>query len=292
MRKNLIVAIALACVTCGAAVLRAQDQSSPIPKVLLIDREIVKFGKDAGHEKNETAFAKAFAAAKVPTHYLAATTMSGPDEAWFFIGFDSFADWQKSDEWTSEHKVDDMIGPMQEKDGDYISDGNQVAATYVEKWSYKPGMNIATMRYFEVETIRLREGHDKDWEDLVTLYKGAMDKINIDEHDIFFEARYGAPNETIYIFTPRKSLDEIDTSIGTGKAFEDALGPDGLKKLAELTGAAIASDSTNLVRFSPEMSYAPDEWVKADPGFWSPKPMMAPKKSMAKKPTEAPAPKN
>lgn len=292
MRRIMIAAIALACLTCGAAVLRAQDQTSPIPKVLLIDHEMVKFGKDAGHEKNEAAFAKAAAAAKLPSHYLAATTMSGPDEALFLIGFDSLADWQKSDEWSAQHKFDEMVEPMQEKDADFISDGNQVVATYNEKWSYHPGMNIATMRYFEIETIHRRVGHDKDWEDLVTLYKGAAEKANVDEHDIFFEARYGAPNGTIYIFTPRKSLGEIDASMGSGKAFEDALGPDGLKKLAELEEASIASDGVTLVRFDSEMSYPPDEWVKADPGFWKPKPMMAPKAAAAKKPAEAPAPKN
>lgn len=292
MRRIPIVAIALACLTCGAAVLRAQDQNLPIPKVLLIDREMVKFGKDAGHEKNEAAFAKVSAANKLPSHYLAATTMSGPDEAWFLIGFDSFAEWQKSDEWGAQHKFDELVAPIQEKDGDFISEGNQVVATYNEKWSYRPGMNVATMRYFEVETIHRRLGHDKDWEDLVTFYKATLEKANVDEHDIFFEARYGAPNGTTYIFSPRKSLDELDAAMSAGKAFDDALGSDGRKKLAELEEAAIASDSVTLIRFDNEMSYPPDEWVKIDPGFWKPKPMMAPKAAAAKKPAEAPAPKN
>ena len=107
MRRILMAAMALACVMSGAAVLRAQDQNSPIPKVLVIDREMVKFGKDAAHAKNEAAFAKAFAAAKTPAHYLAVTTMSGPSEAWFLVGFDSYAEWQNpsstasSTKWTS-----------------------------------------------------------------------------------------------------------------------------------------------------------------------------------------------
>ncbi len=104
MRKILIAAMAVVWLAGGAAMLRAQDQNSPIPKVLLIAREMVKFGKDAGHAKNEAAFARAAAAAKSPDHYLAVTTMSGPSEAWFLIGYDSYADWQKSSEYDNQPK--------------------------------------------------------------------------------------------------------------------------------------------------------------------------------------------
>jgi hypothetical protein len=279
MRKTLIAAMAVAWIVGGATALGAQDQNSPIPKVLLIDREMVKFGKDPGHAKNEGAFARAAAAAKSPDHYLAVTTMSGPNEAWFLVGFDSYAEWQKSSEYDNQPKVTALLDPLMEKDADYVSDGDQVVATYNDKWSYKPDMNIAEMRYFEVETIHRRPGHDKDWDDLVALYQAAAAKANIDEHDIFFEARYGAPNGTIYIFTPRKSLADLDAAIGTGKALEDALGPDGQKRWGELIEAAVASESTTLVRFNPGMSYPPEEWVKFDPSFW--KPITAPKPAAA-----------
>jgi hypothetical protein len=277
MRKILIAAMAIAWLAGGGVTLRAQDQTSPIPKVLLIERESVKFGKDAAHAKNEAAFAKAAASSKTPDRYLAVTTLSGPSEAWFLVGFDSYAEWEKAAAYDEQPKVQALIGPLAEKDGDYISEGSQVIATYNEKWSYKPGMNIAEMRFFEVETIHRRPGHDKDWEDLVGMYQTAAAKANIDEHDIFFEARYGAPNGTVYIFTPRKSRADLDGAMATGQAFNEALGSEGRKKWAELVEASISSDSTTLVRFSPEMSFPPDDWVKADPGFWKPKPMMAPK---------------
>jgi hypothetical protein len=287
MRKILIAAVAVVWLAGGASMLRAQDQNSSIPKVLVIDREMVKFGKDAGHEKNEAAFARAAAAAKSPDHYLAVTTMSGPSEAWFLVGFNSYADWQKASEYDNQPKVQAAFGPLQEKDADYVSDSSQILATYNEKWSYRPDVNIAEMRYFEIETIRLRQGHDKDWEALVALYQATAAKANLDEHDIFFEARYGAPEGTIYIFSPLKSLADLDTAMGAGKAFEEALGADGQKKMAELEAAAFASDSATLARFNPEMSYAPEDWVKSDPDFWKPKHAMA----MAPKAAAAPGKK-
>jgi hypothetical protein len=283
MRKISIAAVAVAWLVGGAATLRAQDQGAPPPKVLVIDREMVKFGKDAGHAKNEAAFARAAAAVKSPDRYLAATTMSGPSEAWFLVGFDSYADWDKAREYDNQPKVQALTGPLFEKDADYISDGSQMVATFNEKWSYHPNMNIAEMRCFEVETIHRLPGHDKEWEELMALYQATAAKANIDEHDIFYEVHYGGENGTLLIFTPRKSLADLDAAMGAGEAFDNALGPDGQKKWAELAQATIASDSAELLAFSPSMSYAPDEWVKSDPDFWKPKMMMAPKAAAPEK---------
>ena len=78
MKRILMAAIALACLTVGSVItLRAQEQNGP-PKVLLIMREMVKVGKGSAHEKNEAAFAKAFAAVKAPDRYLAVTSFTSP----------------------------------------------------------------------------------------------------------------------------------------------------------------------------------------------------------------------
>ena len=44
-----------------------------------------------------------------------------------------------------------------------------------------------------------------------------------------------------------------------------------MKKLGELSAAAIESSQTNLFSFNPRMSYPSEEWVKADPEFWKSK---------------------
>jgi hypothetical protein len=57
------------------------------------------------------------------------------------------------------------------------------------------------------------------------------------------------------------------------------MGPDGMKKLSELSAACIESSQTNLFQFNPKMSYPPEEWIKADPGFWKPTMAAAAKKT-------------
>jgi hypothetical protein len=293
MKRILLAVVAVSWLVGGAAALRAQDENTaPPPKVLVITREMVKVGKGAAHAKNEAAWVRAAMAAKEPDRYLAATTMTGPSEALFFEGFDTYAAFGEADKFDSQPKVTALTGPMAEKDADYVSDGRTMVATFNEKWSWKPNMNITEMRYFELETIRMRPGHDKDWEELIALYQGAATKMNLDEHDIFYRVHYGAPDGTVLIFTPRKSLRELDAAMGMGKAFQDALGEKGREQWAKLAEATISGDSTELLEFSPEMSYPPEDWVKADPSYWKPKPMMGGKATAgAKKPAEAPAPK-
>jgi hypothetical protein len=292
MKRILLAVVAVSCLVGGAVSVRAQDEAGSPPKVLMIVREMVKFGRAPAHEKNEAAYVRVMEAAKSPGHYLAAETMSGPDEALFFEGYDSYAQIGEEFKLESQPKLKASLGAVMEKDGDYVADGNQVVATFNEKWSWKPNMNIAEMRYFELETIRMRPGRDKEWDEMIALYQGAAAKMNLDEHDIFYEVHYGAPDGTVLIFTPRKSLGDLDAAMGTGKAFQEALGPNGRERWAKLVEETTAADSTELLSFSPEMSYPPDAWVKADPSYWKPKPMMGGKSTAgAKNPGEAPAPK-
>ncbi len=84
--------------TAASITATAQEQASgatPPPKVLVIMREFLKPGKaGAAHQKTESAFVQAFTAAQWPEHYIAMNSLSGRPRTLFFLGYDSFADWQ------------------------------------------------------------------------------------------------------------------------------------------------------------------------------------------------------
>jgi hypothetical protein len=88
----------------GASPVMAQDAMAgamPPPKVLVIEREYLKPGRDAAHIKTDSAFVNAFTAAKWPTHYLALDSMSGASRMLFLLGYDSFEDLEKDNRpWT------------------------------------------------------------------------------------------------------------------------------------------------------------------------------------------------
>jgi hypothetical protein len=88
-----------ASVAIGATAAGAQEKAATMnvpPKVLVINREILKPGKGgAAHQKTESAFLRAMAAAKDTEYYLGMDALSGPSRSLFFTGYDSFADWEK-----------------------------------------------------------------------------------------------------------------------------------------------------------------------------------------------------
>ena len=68
------------------------------PKVIGIGREEVKPFLDAAHVKVEAEWNSLFVKANWPVHQLAMTSMSGPPEAWFISGYESFAAIEKANQ--------------------------------------------------------------------------------------------------------------------------------------------------------------------------------------------------
>lgn len=274
----------------GVGVLSAQDMSgaTPPPKVLVLYREFLKPGKNGmTHEKSESAFVQAVTKAKWPTHYFAADSLSGHPRSLFFFGYDSFAAWEKDDLAAQNNPaLASEIDRAGVADGELQADADQTVMTFDEDESLRANVDIAHMRYFEISIFQVRAGHQKDWEELVKLYKAGYEKVP-DVKWATFDVVYAQSTTNYVVFNAMKSASEIDQEDAQFKAFKDALGEDGMKKLRDLEAAAIESSQTNLFMFNPRMSYPADEWVKADPDFWKPKkvtPMKAPEKAPIKAP--------
>ena len=290
MKRLTGLLLGLSVVLGGVSLGAAQEESEHMgpPKVLTIIREFVKPGK-AGmvHEKAESAFVQAFARAKWPTHYLAVTSLSGKPRALFLVGYDSFAAWEKDNQATEKNAaLSQALDRAGVADGELLSGVDGGTFAYREDYSLRAPVDIAHMRYFELSVFHVKPGHDKDWDEGMKLVMAAYEKIP-DIHWACFQAVYGAPEGTFLFFTPIKSLAETDWMLTKNKQFEAAMG-EGMKRLRELSAAAIESSETNLFQFAPKMSYVPDEWIKADPDFWKPK---AAATSGEKKPEKKPAAK-
>jgi hypothetical protein len=264
----------------------AQDGAgagTPPPKVLVIDREVLKMGKTSNaHVKTESAFVSAMTAAKWPTHYFALESMSGASRALFLIGYPSFAAWEKDNAAMAKNAtLTSAFDRAVQADGELLSAFTVGAFVYNEEGSLRANVNIANMRYFEITQFRVKPGHDKDWNDLVKMYKAAYEKSLPEGKWALFDSMYGADNGGLHlVFVPMRSLSEVDQNMMDEKKFFAAVGEDGMKKISELSSACLESVQSNLFQFNPKMSYPADEWVKADPGFW--KPTMP---AAAKKPT-------
>jgi len=82
--------LGLAAVTAAVCVQAPAQNFKPAPVVQII-REVVKEGKGAAHERAEGDYVRAFKKAKSKFHYIAFSSMSGTNEAWFIVHYPSFA---------------------------------------------------------------------------------------------------------------------------------------------------------------------------------------------------------
>jgi len=274
MKSNIGLWLVFTLLTVSAASVVAQDYSMSPPKILVVQREFLKPGiSGAPHMKTESAFVQAMTAAKWPTHYLGMDSMSGASRALFLVGYDSFAAWEKDFLATQKNAtLSAALDRASVADGQLLTGYDAGVLAYREELSLRANVNVAQSRYFEVMRFKVRQGHDKEWEELVKMYMDGYGKATQDQHWATFQSIYGADNGGVYVvFNAMKSLAEVDTGMSDSKKFEAQLGADGMKRLNELTAACVEDVQTNLFAFNPKLSYISEAWIKADPGFWKPK---------------------
>jgi hypothetical protein len=284
MRKTTGLLLGSCLLFAGLGMAVAQEATPP-PKVLSVIREFVKPGKSGGpHEKAESAFVQAMTRAKWPTHYLAVSSITGKPRVLFLTGYESFEAWEKDVLATQNNAtLSAALDRAAVADGDLLSDYDASALVYSDEYSLRSAVDIPHMRYFEISQYRVRPGHDGDWDTIVKMVKAAYEKIP-ETRWATYRAAYGQEGTSYIVFTPLKSTAEIDQEFGRSKQFMANMGEDGMKKFSELLAGAIEFSQHQLFSFTPKMSYVSDEWIKADPDFWKPKPSAAaaPKKAEEK----------
>lgn len=266
------------------------QSSDDSTKVLVIQREVTKPGKDgAAHEATEAAFIRTVQANKVNIHYIALTSMTGQNRALFLSGYPSLAA-------VDQERRSMPAAATAAMDKAMVADGEQLSDQSGSVWLRRDDLSTnvsgppAGMRYLEVSEYVVKPGHEREFEELAKKYVEAAKNIP-EFHWTAYQLAYGAPvgdmkGPTYLVLTALKSGADADAEFGAGKKFEDALGEDGMKKMAELESASVASEMTNLFAVSPKMSIPPDSMVKAEPDFWHPKTGTS---TAAKKPAAKPA---
>jgi hypothetical protein len=225
------------------------------------------------HEKTEAAFVQAMRDAKWPTHYIALTSLSGKTRALFLTPYDSFDAMAKdNDSIVKNTALSASLDTASQRDGELLDTVDQGVMIYNEKESFEPGVDMPHMRYMEITSYSVKPGHRKEWEDMVKMVKDGYAKAALgDVHWATYELAYGGEEGTYLVFSPHRTLDEIDKGFMEDKKFHDAMGEDAMKQLSTLYGEAVSSASNQLFAINPHMSYAPADWVAADPDFWNSK---------------------
>ncbi len=176
--RNIATFLLAAGAFCAVSPLGAQQPSGP-PKVLRVFREDIKEGKGAAHEKTEAAFMQAVARAGYPAHVLGMTAMTGPAQAWFLEGHDTFDSITTSQATLNKPEFDTLDAADAE-----LRSGSRSRMTRVfSSRDLSFGVDktdLPKMRFFTIETIRVREGQAQEFAELAKMLIGAAEKVGDD----------------------------------------------------------------------------------------------------------------
>ena len=282
MRRTVALAVAgVGFLWQGVVPVLAQSEPPKPPPILSIYREQVKPGKGGAHEKNELAWVQALAKAKAPAHYIAMTSVTGPDEAWFIEARDSFASVQKDQEAIMGNAaLSAEIDAITARDGELLTASSHMLAVRRDDLGYRVGgRDIAKMRYVAATTIHVKPGYERDFVAFRKVVNEAHEKANMDEQWSAWEVISGAPSGTFLIFQPLASMAEMDGYRDMhGKEYQETMGEDNRARMRDLTREAIQSSTNQVFAFNPKMSHVTAEFAARDPEFWTPKPAAETKK--------------
>jgi hypothetical protein len=285
MKRNLCALLAVALL--ASVPLAAQgDGAMPAPKLLQIYREMVKPGHNAAHEKVEAGWPKAHKASKTPAHYLAMTSLTGANEAWYLSGYESYEAWEKQ---FMAEQADPVLAAeitrLSAADGEHLDGWRSITARFREDLSLRPALNIGSYRYMTVVTMRVRPGMQSRFVETRKTIKAAHEKAGLKDYYSIFEVNSGMVGPTYLLFIPMKSLKEADESAAmhASAPYQEALGgEEGSKKMAESNAAAILSTESAIFAFSPKMSNPPQNYsLGGNADYWNPKPAPAMKPKAA-----------
>lgn len=256
-----------------APALLAQSGPMPPPPLMLFIREEVKPGHGAAHAVTESAWSRALIKGKSTDHYLGMTSMTGPSEAWFVVGYSSYADWEaKQNEMDKNPAVKKEIEKISQQDGDHLTGSRSFLGALRKDLSFGPPVEVGKMRYFRVRTFRIKQGQNKAFEEGVKLAMDGYTKSHFPGSFACYEVAAGMGSPTYVLLRPMKSLADMDAAEAGDKAFQEALGEEGRKAMHKVFTDTVNNVENQIFAFNPKLSFPGPSVIASDPAFWTPKP--------------------
>jgi len=247
------------------------DMSGAPPKFFLIVRESLKTGKAALENAIEIDSMHTCVRMKCPNTYLAATTVTGAGQAWWFTPFDSYAEFEKvSAAYAQNPALASEIARMVERKADLLTvppDG--VIVEYQSDLSQIAGTDFSHAHYLSITTVRVAPGQDGEFGQLRKMERTTHEKLGLKCSHFVYEVVSGAPDHQYLVITPLQSLAAAEQEpVLHGQRHEKLFDEKDLATVRQLTSVAIVSSETDLFTPNPAWSYLPKSWIAADPDFW------------------------
>lgn len=248
-------------------------QAAPPAPYLQIGIEQVKVGRNGHHHELERRWAAAYREAKVPVYWLYTTTVTGPNEGWWFTPLQRIGDIEAQNKAVAAApglgRASDLLS---EADADNIESARSLLARYRSDLSRPASFPVAQARYFMVVTWRVRPGQESRFEESVKLALSLVNEADPAAHWAVYQVVSGMPEPTYMAFVSMKSMADMDPTEAAIKGWEKVMTPARQKQMSDLAAASTAMQTNVVLAFQPQMSHIPPEMIAQDPDYWTPKP--------------------
>lgn len=242
------------------------------PKLLQIYREQVKTGHAAAHVKTEAGWPAAFAKAKSPDYYLALSSMTGPQVAWFISPWDSYTAWGRSmarDEANAELSAE--LARLAVADAEHVESLPSLEAMARPDLSHGAYPDLNKQRFWEITLMRVRPGHGDAFAAAAKAYKAMAARSMPNANWRVYQVSAGMPEPTYLIFSSVDAFGQFDAMFAAGTAAEKTMTAEERAVFQKFNTEALINSETNRYRLDPTMSYVSPETRASDPAFWSKK---------------------
>jgi hypothetical protein len=273
MKPGRLVAILLVCLSyrSSLAAQAGSGMNGAPPRFFFIVRETLRTGKAALENAVEIDSMHTCVRMKCPNTYLAATTVTGPGQTWWFTPFDSYAEFEKiSAAYAQNAALASEIARMVERKADLLlTPPDAVIVEYQSDLSQNTAGDFPHAHYLSITTVRVAPGHDAEFEQLRKIEITAHERLGLKCSQYVYQVVSGAPDHEYLVITPLPSVAAAEQEpVLHGQRQKRLFDEKNLTAVRQLTGAAIMGSETVLFTPNPAWSYLPQGWIAADPDFW------------------------
>jgi hypothetical protein len=268
--KSLSLCLSAAVSLAGAASALAQTLPTTQPNYLQIYREEVKVGRGADHARTEAGWPSAYEKSNSPYSYIALTSMTGVDEAWFVVPFESHE--QMADAMKRDDEMAPTLDRLRRADAEHLSGARSILARARKDLSRGAFPDTAKQRFYEVTIFRVRPGHGRGFEAAAKAYGAAAERGAPSASYRVYEVMAGMPSPTYLVFSSVPSYGAFDKAMAEELAIMKAANAEEMAVLEKFSTEGVVNTETIRFRLDPRMSFVNAEVRAQDPAFWNPKP--------------------
>ena len=288
------IVFCLLALACAGTLVHAQQAPVPPPAILEIYREPVKPGKIAEYTRAESEAALACARAST-WPYMAIQSISGPQtEVWYMEGFDSYAAVERSGEqFVKNTSLAADLNRLMEAKNNLVGDARVVFAHFRDDLSSNVSLVQPKTRFFTVNMITVRPGHEHEFEEIHRTLKSARQRASAADNRVIYQIVSGMSKNIYLIFSAYRTLQIAGNSLDPPvDDYSIDVDDSTRSRLDDDSRASIVSSETWLFSVNPAISNPDGEWIVDDPEFWRSSPavqhQVIPKKPAENQPRQAP----